>query len=409
MHKLTTSFWFRKSKANALKGTLYVYVIIDGKKEQSDESSTHISVLKCNWDSKNQTVLTSDPLHEIKNDQLALIKKTIFKIKERLEDDNDEVSAKAIVQCFLRLKQNNRQDLSCTTLYKLFLAYESKRIAVQKLKPKTLDIYEQTGAKLRDFLTIHKYPHLSVQYININKAQKFEHFLLIDNHLEVSTTAKMLTIFKKFIKFCVSENYLDKNPLEGFKVKRAKPTRPIALTFAELNAIENIQELPHRLQKAADFFLMQCYTGLSYSDLVRVIQSPVSFVGVDSISNKEWIEQDRIKTKILAQIPIIPQAKNILLKYGGWSNIPYISNGKTNEYLKEIALYCEIDKNISTHTARKTFITTLLNRAKVYFPNAQGNSIKPLVIAKMAGWNGLRELNTYAEVERETVRQELGV
>jgi hypothetical protein len=153
---------------------------------------------------------------------------------------------------------------------------------------------------------------------------------------------------------------------------------------------------------------MQCYTGISYTDLVRVIECPESFICQADGEGKEWIELNRQKTGILTQVPIIPQAKILLVKYGGWGNIPYISNGKTNEYLKEVALCCEV-KNLHTHLARKTFIATILNRAKTYFPNAQSNSVKPLVLMKMAGWNSLRELNRYAQMERETIREELGV
>lgn len=39
--------------------------------------------------------------------------------------------------------------------------------------------------------------------------------------------------------------------------------------------------------------------------------------------------------------------------------LPVPSNQKFNAYLKEIADLCEIDKELTTHIARKTFATTV--------------------------------------------------
>jgi integrase/recombinase XerD len=39
--------------------------------------------------------------------------------------------------------------------------------------------------------------------------------------------------------------------------------------------------------------------------------------------------------------------------------LPVPSNQKFNAYLKEIADLCEIDKELTTHVARKTFATTV--------------------------------------------------
>ena len=55
------------------------------------------------------------------------------------------------------------------------------------------------------------------------------------------------------------------------------------------------------------------------------------------------------------------KAEAILNKYNGESFIfPRISNQRYNSYLKEIAVIVGIDKNLTTHIARKTFATTVL-------------------------------------------------
>jgi site-specific recombinase XerD len=56
---------------------------------------------------------------------------------------------------------------------------------------------------------------------------------------------------------------------------------------------------------------------------------------------------------------VLPDALRILEKYDG--KLPIISNVKYNEYLKVLAQAAGIDKPISSHWARHTGATLLLN------------------------------------------------
>jgi len=73
-----------------------------------------------------------------------------------------------------------------------------------------------------------------------------------------------------------------------------------------------------------------------------------------------------LKTKKDIKIPLLDLAFRIIEKYKNHpeSNykgrvFPVRSNQKLNEYLKEIATLSGINKEITTHTARKTFATTI--------------------------------------------------
>ena len=67
----------------------------------------------------------------------------------------------------------------------------------------------------------------------------------------------------------------------------------------------------------------------------------------------------RAKTSKTFTFLILPQAMEILERYG--RKLPIISNVKYNEYLKALALMADIDKPISSHWARHTGATFLLN------------------------------------------------
>tara|TARA_B100000949_G_C14288629_1_gene455852 strand:- start:816 stop:1133 length:318 start_codon:yes stop_codon:yes gene_type:complete len=72
------------------------------------------------------------------------------------------------------------------------------------------------------------------------------------------------------------------------------------------------------------------------------------------------------KTKFRLGIHLLPTALSIIKKYqdqpkvfnGDWV-LPELSNQKSNAYLKEIADLCSIKKNLTTHLARPTFVTTV--------------------------------------------------
>ena len=83
---------------------------------------------------------------------------------------------------------------------------------------------------------------------------------------------------------------------------------------------------------------------------------------------------NRQKTKTRSAIPLLPTAVKIMDPYA--TNkvcvnkgilLPVPSNQKLNEYLKEIADLCGIDKKLTSHIARHTFATTitLLTKAQL--------------------------------------------
>lgn len=69
-----------------------------------------------------------------------------------------------------------------------------------------------------------------------------------------------------------------------------------------------------------------------------------------------WIIKKRHKTKVTSNIRLLDIPKAILNKYEGKLKngqlLPVISNQKMNDYLKEIAIVCGIDKNVTFHTIR---------------------------------------------------------
>lgn len=100
----------------------------------------------------------------------------------------------------------------------------------------------------------------------------------------------------------------------------------------------------------------------------------------------------------MKNIPILNKALDIIKTYENdvQSNeklLPVYSNQKTNAYLKETTALLEINKNISFHSARHTFATTvtLLNGVPIE------------TVSKLLGHSKLSTTQVYARVIEEKI------
>lgn len=83
------------------------------------------------------------------------------------------------------------------------------------------------------------------------------------------------------------------------------------------------------------------------------------------IDGDKWIFTHRQKTESASKILILLVTQMMIDKYADHpkriainSLLPVFSNQKMNAYLKEIAIVCEINKELIFHIARHTFGTT---------------------------------------------------
>lgn len=130
-----------------------------------------------------------------------------------------------------------------------------------------------------------------------------------------------------------------------------------------------------RLEKVRDLFCFGCFTGQRFSDIMRFSQ--------DDFDGKKWdFMSIKIKKRVIVPFTgFIANALPILEKYN--YTFPVISNQKFNEYLKEIGEIAKINnpvriirfsgvkeiqirqpkhKFMSSHMARRTFVTLMLEK-----------------------------------------------
>ncbi len=129
------------------------------------------------------------------------------------------------------------------------------------------------------------------------------------------------------------------------------------LSIEEISKIANHEFSTDRLNTVRDCFLMSCYTGYCFADISALTTANLMKVGNDTL-----ITKNREKTLVQAKVKLIDKALFLVTKYSAHIDciisgklFPMKSNQKSNEYLKEIAAVCGIDKNLTWHVARFSF------------------------------------------------------
>lgn len=334
--------------------------------------STGIQVLPHEW--SDGMIIGRKDWKEL-NDQLAVIKKKASEIVAKMMEDGEvEIGAipnllkgQFVVQgTFIsyakEIAQNRYLKISAGTKehYELFFRFMDKWKGIVYFS----DVNEKNIMKMDDVLR--------------KKGLK-----------EVSRWSYH-KILKSFIIQGMDDGVLKKNPYGRLPIKRGNEDGLSRfLTPEEFHRFERCEIPIERLERVRDLFVFQTYTCMSYGDMCDF-----SYARCTTINGRVVYKAQRQKTGIWFTCVLLPQALAIIDKYNG--RLPIISNVKYNEYLKAAVMYADIDKPVSTHWARHTGATMLLNEGKV-----------PMhIVQHILGHASVRETEkTYAKVLDETIVQ----
>lgn len=213
-----------------------------------------------------------------------------------------------------------------------------------------------------------------------------------------STIGTQHKIIKIYIHKAIRSGLMDMadNPYLKFKAKRATNTERRYLTAEELSEIEkkDFGDLT-RVAIMRDLFVFSCYTGLAYADASKLTEE-----NLIKENGELWIKVRRKKTDQEMDIMLLPKALEIINKYKGVKRgklLPYISNQRMNGYLKLIADACGIKKQLTTHSARHTFATTVTLM----------NGVSLEVVQKMLGHSSIRTTEIYAKIVNKRIMEEM--
>lgn len=245
----------------------------------------------------------------------------------------------------------------------------------KKLAKVTIGNYRNTLLKLKEFQNVYT-KQINFDTIDLDFYDKWIDFLSSKFDLCNNSIGRYTKTLKVFLNEA-TERGLNTNLI--FKNKRFKvlneQTHSIYLNEVELLELYNLDLSNNKkLERVRDLFIVGCWTGLRFSDLVNILP--------ENIKN----DKIQIKTKKTGEVVVLPihwMVKSIMERYKAFPNSlpPAISNVKMNKYLKDAAklvdsLHEMVQTNITkggklvttnqlkyelvtVHTARRSFATNL--------------------------------------------------
>lgn len=194
--------------------------------------------------------------------------------------------------------------------------------------------------------------------------ENFYLYLRKECNCENNSSMKTMQRLRKIVYFAKNMGETMADPFQSFRVHFESVDREI-LTEEEILTIYNKEFITGRLEQIRDIFIFSCYTGLSYIDIVNLKNEDIK----EAFDGNLWIMTKRQKTNVNSNIRLLNIPKTILEKYQGKQKkgkcLPVVSNQKMNEYLKEIAIICGINKTVTYHTARQSIIFNSLKYRKL--------------------------------------------
>ena len=221
------------------------------------------------------------------------------------------------------------------------------------------------------------------------KVMELDRYLKGQNNMKAKSRWNNYHRFlNSFILDAQKEGLLQLNPYDRVKIEKGSDYDGIEkyLTPEEFQKLRTATMPESRLERVRDLFVFHSYTCLSYHDLRAFDPKKIK-----EIDGKKLYVGHRGKTKIEYTIPLLAPALEILAKYGG--KLPILSNVKYNEYIKEVAKAAGIDEPITTHWARHTGATLLLNAG-----------VKIEIVSKVCGHSSIKMTEKiYAKLLPKTV------
>ncbi len=205
--------------------------------------------------------------------------------------------------------------------------------------------------------------------------------------------AKSVWNYHKILKIYCREakrfGYIKENPYDHMRFKRDNSPGHRFITMEDLEKIKSLELTEKALINARICFLFQCYTSLSYSDMMKF-----DFNSVRMVDGKMRLRSLRVKTNEMYNITLMNAAVGLLEECG--FVLPVQELHYYNRNLQAIQYRAGIATHLTSHVGRHTFATSI----------ALKNKVPIEVLQKIMGHESIRTTQVYAKVLQESVDAE---
>jgi site-specific recombinase XerD len=392
--KLSILFYGKTSKTTA-GGLLPIYlrVTISG---QRIEISTQRYVEAKKWSKELGKMKGTNEEARSFNSYLDILKAKVYDHQRDLIHAGIEVTAETMKDKLLNKPRKIR------TIIPIFQQHNTQieTLIGREYAKDTLTRYQTSLKHTQEFIQW-KFNKPDIDILSIDHAfvADYDFYLRSVRKCANNSAVKYLKNFKKIIRICIANGWLDRDPFVNYKT-RVKQVDRVFLTQEEIDTLSRKVFIIDRLNLVRDVFLFSCYTGLAYIDVKKLTPDHL----VTGIDGEKWIYTYRQKTNTPTRVPLLPVAAEIITKYSNHpptvnrgNLLPILSNQKMNAYLKELAAICQINKELTFHSARHTFATTI----------TLTNGVPIESVSKMLGHTNIRTTQHYAKILDKKLSQDI--
>lgn len=286
---------------------------------------------------------------------------------------------KQIVREFIQGKTTSKPKPvnSFWTGFEEFMQFKEKQVDESTLKK-----YQSLKTLLFGYQS-HNNTKLDYSIIQEDFFLDFTSYLSEEKQQINGTIEKYIRCIKAFMNWATDRGFNTDLAFRKYRCKRSEPE----VIYVSQQELERIEKLPITtsvsMERCRDIWLFGVYTGQRYGDIENL--SPQQIIKYKDRWEWHLYQRKGSKPKKVV-IPLRKKAVQILKKHGRWDQeklLPALSNQKANEMIKKVACLAglkepiymvkysarkrvEINKPkwqlITTHTARKTFITQSLEK-----------------------------------------------
>ncbi|UTX48925.1 tyrosine-type recombinase/integrase [Chryseobacterium sp. MA9] len=392
---------FKLKEPNSEKETLIYFRSYFGSENKNFIYSTGEKIKSSEWDFENRQpndlngrTKRAENHRSIKR-QLNRYTTFFLEIVNRYKNIGEELTVDIIRQRFDEEFKKVKIKNDFFRIYNEFLEEKENDYSGNSISKSTKDRYDYNKRLLEEFQEKYK---LKFTLGNFDEKiyNKFLKFCIEDKDHSANTVHRNVGLLKTFLYWTLNKKYTYNNSFINFKKPPKFRTDEVALNYQQVEEIYKYDFSKNkRLERVRDLFIFGCVTGMRFGNYNRISKHDIQgdFIRVIDLKSK---------TKNLS-IPLNSISRAILEKYD--YELPNISNQKMNEFIKEVfkemkftedikktmkygdelvEMKFEFWSRISSHTARRSFITIMKNKR-----------VPDKVIMSYTGHTSLEVFNAY--------------
>ena len=392
---------FKLKEPNSERDTLIYFRSYFGNENKNFIYSTGEKIKPEEWDFENRQpkdlngrTKRAESHRSIKK-QLDRYIGFFTEIVNRYKNIGEEITIDIIRQRFdEEFKKIKRKD-DFFRIYDEFVQEKENDYSGKGISKSTKSRYDYNKKLLENFQEEYKLK-LSLGNFDEKIYNKFLKYCIEEKDHSANTVHRNVGLLKTFFYWTLSKKYTYNNAFINFKKPPKFRTDEIALNYEQVEKIHQYDfSTNNRLERVRDLFVFGCVTGMRFGNYSSISKEDIQgdFIRVIDLKSK---------SKNLA-IPLNSISRSILEKYD--YELPNISNQKMNEFIKEVFKKMEFTEDIkktmkygdelvekktefweriSSHTARRSFITIMKN-----------NKVPDKVIMSYTGHTSLEVFNAY--------------